>query len=321
MLRKVDRAGVLDLEGIDPIDALTSITGLPMEVAAAGWERLLHFKVVEIGANCIIFPKYIEAQESSMDPNTRQRESRERRRERLRAGIAPEQRAGVVYFLQAENGGPIKIGFANDLAKRVVGLQTSHPEKLVVLAAAQGDPEIERQVQIGFVALRERGEWFKPHQSLVTFANFVAQNGPKAWESIEKFTVTCRDQSQIAPGHELRPVTPSRAVLSRTVPFRENGGAPVKKSLWENWLFDVIIPAYPEHRRGSGLPQARAWVNDNQPDDALRTRIFASVKEWSASPYWQREEGRFVDGIGLFFTNEKWNSHPKKPDVTRRGLG
>jgi hypothetical protein len=81
LFRKVDRAGVLD-DIDDPVDDLTLMTGLPVEVVEVGLRRLLEMEVVAINDGQLVIPNYIEAQESSKTDRQRQRECRERRRAR-----------------------------------------------------------------------------------------------------------------------------------------------------------------------------------------------------------------------------------------------
>jgi hypothetical protein len=252
LLRKVDRAGCLDVEG-DVFDAVALMTDLPLElVVRPGLTMLIKRDVIERGNGCLIIKNFIAAQEALATDAQRARSYRERLRDKKRRSVTPRDNPGVT---------------------------------------PRDDPS----------------------------SHHVTEPGPLAGSN--GVNVTPRDDpDSLGVTKTGSNVTPNRTVRNIKKEEEENR-APVRKTLWENWLFDVVIPAYPEHRRGSGLPQARAWVNDNQPDEALRTRILASVKEWADSAYWHREEGRFVDGIGLFFTNEKWNSHPKKPDVSRRGLG
>ena len=79
LLRKVDRAGVID-DIDDPVDDLALITGLPAEHVKAGLQRLLDSGAVEINSERLILPNFIEAQEASKSDRQRQRESRDRRR-------------------------------------------------------------------------------------------------------------------------------------------------------------------------------------------------------------------------------------------------
>lgn len=68
-------------------------------------------------------------------------------------------RAQRVYFIASE-GGPIKIGIAKDPEARLRGLQTSHPERLSVLATCPGGPLKERLYHARFAGHRLSGEWF-----------------------------------------------------------------------------------------------------------------------------------------------------------------
>lgn len=68
---------------------------------------------------------------------------------------------GRIYFIQAECGGPIKIGFARDVASRMKGLQTSHHERLVCLVHICGTMDEEQLLHKDYAAYRLEGEWFK----------------------------------------------------------------------------------------------------------------------------------------------------------------
>lgn len=67
---------------------------------------------------------------------------------------------GRIYFIQGEAGGPIKIGFATDVAARIRGLQTGHHQKLVCLVHVSGTMDDERLLHRDFAAHRTQGEWF-----------------------------------------------------------------------------------------------------------------------------------------------------------------
>lgn len=216
LLRKVDRVGVFDLSGTDPVEGVTAMLGMPEEIVRAGLERLLKHKVLEHGRDCLIVPRFLEAQEASMSPNARQKESRLRRRDEIRAGLDPNARATVIYFIQSEHGGPIKIGRAEDLARRLVGMQVSRPDKLVVLAHAPGTVADERALHQRFAFCREKGEWFRPVPELMSLVREVAERGSMP------VTVTPREESHDVTGHEPSGVTPSLAVPSLAKPNQEH---------------------------------------------------------------------------------------------------
>lgn len=67
-----------------------------------------------------------------------------------------------VYFIQvAQPNGPIKIGIAADVRKRLEGLQTGNPERLVLLAELAGGVAEEIELHARFDSGRIRGEWFR----------------------------------------------------------------------------------------------------------------------------------------------------------------
>ncbi len=234
LLRKVDRTGVFDLGGSDAAEAVAAVIRAPVEVVTAGLARLLQRGVIERGTDCLIFPKFIDAQEASMAPAARQKESRLRRRDQIRSGLDPSARETVIYFIQSEHGGPIKIGRADDLAKRLVGLQTSRPDELVVLVAVPGTVSQERELHDRFAAFREKGEWFSPCPELMGLIKRVSR------DRTLDVPVTIRDQSQSVTSHDLYTVTPSCAVPSRAVPNQ-----------------DPICPTSPDVGVDSGLDSGR----------------------------------------------------------------
>jgi hypothetical protein len=80
LLRKVDRAGVLD-DIDDPVGDLALITGLPEEHVKVGLERLLKpGGPVEINGKTLVIPNFIEANEAPKSDRLRAREYRERRK-------------------------------------------------------------------------------------------------------------------------------------------------------------------------------------------------------------------------------------------------
>lgn len=201
LLRKVDRAGVLEYGGGD-IEVVAELLRIPHEVFKVGIAKIAKREAVQITETAIVIPNFIEAQEASMSGNARQRESRLRRRDLVRKGIDPSLRETVIYFIQSEHGGPIKIGHAEDLAKRLVQIQTSRPDALCVLASVPGTVEQERFLHSRFAHLREKGEWFTATKELT-----------EAVESLAGGLVTI-DQviDSHVTGHKTKPVTPSLAV-------------------------------------------------------------------------------------------------------------
>jgi hypothetical protein len=84
LIRKVDRAGVLDV-GHDGVLGLAAVLELPVDIAEAGIAQLTTARgglptVVDTGT-AYVLPNYIEAQEAPQSDPQRKRESRARRRD------------------------------------------------------------------------------------------------------------------------------------------------------------------------------------------------------------------------------------------------
>jgi hypothetical protein len=67
-----------------------------------------------------------------------------------------------VYFIQAGNDGPIKIGIAQDVPRRLTLMQHANAEVLWLLTYVPGAPKLERLLHKHFAGGRLRGEWFDP---------------------------------------------------------------------------------------------------------------------------------------------------------------
>ena len=81
----------------------------------------------------------------------------------------PSKHQGHVYFVQAGEGGPIKIGWSQDVAQRIAGLQTAQAEPLRLLGTLPGTRLDEARVHRVLDHHRLRGEWFHPHAEVIRF--------------------------------------------------------------------------------------------------------------------------------------------------------
>lgn len=80
----------------------------------------------------------------------------------------------MIYFVQAGEFGSIKIGYTNDLARRLGALQTGCPHPLTVLGVIDpGEPEMEMALHSKFSQHRSSGEWFAPTEEIV---EYISQN-------------------------------------------------------------------------------------------------------------------------------------------------
>lgn len=73
----------------------------------------------------------------------------------------------VVYFIQCGPGGPIKIGVARNVKKRMAQLQTGQPYTLELLATMPGNVTVEQRLHLKLRAHRMSGEWFEPHENVL----------------------------------------------------------------------------------------------------------------------------------------------------------
>lgn len=80
VLRKLDAAGVMDIEDVEPWEAVELHCGAPQDVAQEGMEACLRLGVLIHEGNHLIAPKFIEAQWANKSDKQRQKESRDRRR-------------------------------------------------------------------------------------------------------------------------------------------------------------------------------------------------------------------------------------------------
>lgn len=73
----------------------------------------------------------------------------------------------LVYFIQAGEGGPIKIGTAGNMRTRLNALQTGSAEVLTLLATFEGGILEERKLHRELRSHRIHGEWFRPHEDVM----------------------------------------------------------------------------------------------------------------------------------------------------------
>lgn len=69
----------------------------------------------------------------------------------------------MIYFIQAGDNGPIKIGHAKNARKRRNNLQVGNHEKLRLIASIPGGRNREREIHRDLEVFCDRGEWFHPN--------------------------------------------------------------------------------------------------------------------------------------------------------------
>jgi hypothetical protein len=77
---------------------------------------------------------------------------------------------GFVYFAQCGVGGPVKIGFTNNIERRISTLQSGCPIPLRVIGVIVRAGEIDESIlHDHFEDCRMHGEWFWPSPGLLDF--------------------------------------------------------------------------------------------------------------------------------------------------------
>lgn len=83
-----------------------------------------------------------------------------------------------VYFAQAGEAGPVKIGYARDPLKRVALLQTASAEPMQLIRVIAGRRADEAAAHLRFAAQHIRGEWFAFVPEMLTYGQSSAEIDP-----------------------------------------------------------------------------------------------------------------------------------------------
>ena len=75
-------------------------------------------------------------------------------------------RTSYVYFIQAEDGGPVKIGWTFNAQKRLRAFQSASPYKLVIRKVIVGTQRLESYLHKRYESYRLEGEWFEPQPDM-----------------------------------------------------------------------------------------------------------------------------------------------------------
>lgn len=79
------------------------------------------------------------------------------------------ERKSFVYFVQAGDSGPIKIGHTRDVDRRIASMRTGNHEELRLRLVVAGGWVTERELHRRFADAHKRGEWFHPAPELLDF--------------------------------------------------------------------------------------------------------------------------------------------------------
>ncbi len=96
------------------------------------------------------------------------------------AAANPARADSWVYFIQAVDGGPVKIGYSSNPRARLSSMQTGRADQLRILALLPGGAETEVAMHHVFrkYRVRPRGEWFHPAPTILAFIAELAEVTP-----------------------------------------------------------------------------------------------------------------------------------------------
>lgn len=83
-----------------------------------------------------------------------------------------------VYFIQQGQDGPVKVGTAKDLGRRMAGLQGANPFPLRLIGVLPGGRMEERAIHEKLSAWRIHGEWFQAAPEVLSVAAQGSLNLP-----------------------------------------------------------------------------------------------------------------------------------------------
>lgn len=104
----------------------------------------------------------------------------------------------AVYFVQAVDGGPIKIGTTVRLSQRLKQLTRNAGHPLEVLGVIDGGPTEEKELHERFSHLRVASEWFEAGDDLIGF--IVSEARP--WDGSNEDTFTAKPVRLVLPPAE-----------------------------------------------------------------------------------------------------------------------
>jgi hypothetical protein len=109
-----------------------------------------------------------------------------------------------VYFVQSILGGPVKIGKASDVVRRLLDIQAMNPFELVVIGIVPVSAFSERRLNDAeyeaHTDLREyrlRLEWFRPHADVLAYS---ATHGIKVGHTVSEFAAEVRRAPEVRRG-------------------------------------------------------------------------------------------------------------------------
>lgn len=188
-----------------------------------------------------------------------------------------------IYFIQADKGGPIKIGLAKEPKGRLSSLQSATHVVLKMLAFVDGGRAAERSLHQKFTKAHLRGEWFNPDSALLEFISTLPpppdlkRKPIRSWhqfspEKIERIKKIWFDKT--IPGD--RAAAKQCGLSYQTI--KNNLGPSGRISMWNTPGFAKAAQAKSveaRHKRNGRMPKEKAraiWFNDKLNKDEAAER-------------------------------------------------
>jgi hypothetical protein len=134
----------------------------------------------------------------------------------------------AVYFIQAGDGGPVKIGKADNVTARLAEMQCDNHVELTLLRQVEGGRLTEAWFHRAFAAARLRGEWFTFQPEMLAAEPPEEDGAPPS---------TSRPAKPLAPGHILSRIHGTRGA-SKHVAARLG----ISQAAISGWLQRGAIP-------------------------------------------------------------------------------
>ena len=158
----------------------------------------------------------------------------------------------MIYFISAGPRGPIKIGRAQNVEKRLAAIRTSNAADCFLMLALDRADEYEQEMHAKFADLNIKGEWFRRERLLLDFIRErIPQSAidvlPKSEKKVRKMPEKKMRKSNSA---KVNPDMPAAIVvrkcggLSAVVRKSEElwPDAPYKSSTVWDWMVKGYIP-------------------------------------------------------------------------------
>lgn len=94
----------------------------------------------------------------------------------------------MIYFAKREGDGLIKIGKADDVYRRMYHLEKTNKCKFTILATRDGSFHEERFVHNQLSAHRHKGEFFYPHDEVLSFIDNLDDVEFPEWDGTSKIS-------------------------------------------------------------------------------------------------------------------------------------